>query len=89
MTPGIKNLPGGQEVVLHGFNPSPWAAEAGLVYKVSSRTAKAIQRNPVSERKKKKKNKRKIPGSSKGTSLVPKPYSLTGSRKADTRRVLL
>jgi hypothetical protein len=29
--------------------------EASLVYKVSSRTARAIQRNPVSEKKKKKK----------------------------------
>jgi hypothetical protein len=29
--------------------------EASLVYKVSSRTAKTIQRNPVSEKKKKKK----------------------------------
>jgi hypothetical protein len=28
--------------------------EASLVYKVSSRTARAIQRNPVSEKKKKK-----------------------------------
>jgi hypothetical protein len=33
------------------FNPSTWEAEAGgfcsLVYKVSSKTARAIQRNPV------------------------------------------
>jgi hypothetical protein len=29
--------------------------EVSLVYKVSSRTARAIQRNPVSEKKKKKK----------------------------------
>jgi hypothetical protein len=29
--------------------------EASLVYKVSSRTARAIQRNPVSRKKKKKK----------------------------------
>jgi hypothetical protein len=29
--------------------------EASLVYKVSSRTARAIQRNPVSKKKKKKK----------------------------------
>jgi hypothetical protein len=28
--------------------------EASLVYKVSSRTARAIQRNPVSKKKKKK-----------------------------------
>jgi hypothetical protein len=33
--------------------------EASLVYKVSSRTARAIQRNPVSKKKKKNKNKNK------------------------------
>jgi hypothetical protein len=33
--------------------------EASLVYKVSSRTARAIQRNPVSEKNKKKKKKKK------------------------------
>jgi hypothetical protein len=33
--------------------------EASLVYKVSSRTARAMQRNPVSGKKKKKKRKRK------------------------------
>jgi hypothetical protein len=33
--------------------------EASLVYKVSSRTAKAIQRNPVSKKKKRKKEKKK------------------------------
>jgi hypothetical protein len=52
-------------VVAHAFNPSTREAEAGgflsskasLVYKVSSRTAKAIQRNPVSKiPKRKKKN---------------------------------
>jgi hypothetical protein len=31
--------------------------EASLVYKVSSRTARAIQRNPVLKRKKKKKER--------------------------------
>jgi hypothetical protein len=31
--------------------------EASLVYKVSSRTTRAIQRNPVSKKKKKKKKK--------------------------------
>jgi hypothetical protein len=33
--------------------------EASLVYKVSSRTARAIQRNPVSKNQKKKKKKTK------------------------------
>jgi hypothetical protein len=44
-------------VVAHAFNPSTREAEAGnisefeasLVYKVSSRTARAIQKNPVSK----------------------------------------
>ena len=46
-------------MVAHAFypsNPSTWEAETGgflsLVYKVSSRTARTIQRNPVSEKKK-------------------------------------
>jgi hypothetical protein len=34
--------------------------EASLVYRVSSRTARAAQRNPVSKRKKKKKKKKDI-----------------------------
>jgi hypothetical protein len=51
-------------VVAHAFNPITREAEAGgfisefeasLVYKVSSRTARTTQRNPVSEKKKKKK----------------------------------
>ena len=50
-------------MVAHAFNPSTWEAEAGgflssrpaLVYKVSSRTARAIQRNPVSKNKQIKK----------------------------------
>jgi hypothetical protein len=33
--------------------------KASLVYKVSSRTARAIQRNPVSKKKKKERKKRK------------------------------
>ena len=52
---------------VHAFNPSTWEAEAGgflefevsLVYRVSSRTARATQRNPVSKNKtpKRKTNK--------------------------------
>jgi hypothetical protein len=46
-----------QAVVAYAFNPSTWEGrsrlisefEASLVYKVSSRTARAMQRNPVSE----------------------------------------
>jgi hypothetical protein len=62
-------------VVAHAFNPSTPGGrgsgsrisefEASLVYKVRSRTARAIQRNPVSKNKKQKtknknKNKKKI-----------------------------
>jgi hypothetical protein len=57
-------------VVAHTFNPSTREAEAGrisefeasLVYRVSSRTARATQRNPVlkqTNKQKKKKKKRK------------------------------
>ena len=40
-------------VVVYAFNPSTWEAETGgfLVYKVSSRTARTIQGNPVSNKK--------------------------------------
>jgi hypothetical protein len=53
-------------MVVHAFNPSTWKAEAGgflssksefLVYRVSSRTARAIQRNPDSKNKNKQTNK--------------------------------
>jgi hypothetical protein len=39
-------------VVAHAFNPSTREAEASLVYRVISRTARTTQRNPVSEKKK-------------------------------------
>jgi hypothetical protein len=57
----------------HAFYPSTRGGrgrqisefEASLVYKVSSRTARAIQRNPVSKNKKtkqkRKEKKRKVP----------------------------
>ena len=49
-------------MVAHAFSPRTQKAvgwqisefEASLVYKVSSRTARAIQRNPVSKKKKKR-----------------------------------
>jgi hypothetical protein len=58
----LHNKPG---VVAHAFNPSTQDGrgrrisefEASLVYRVSSRTARAIQRNPVSEKNKTKQNK--------------------------------
>jgi hypothetical protein len=56
--------------VAHTFNPSTWGGkgrwisefEASLVYKVSSRPARATQRNPVSKNKQtNKKKKRNMP----------------------------
>jgi hypothetical protein len=43
-------------VVAHTSNPSPWEAEGGrfLVYRVSSRTARVTQRNPVLKTKQNK-----------------------------------
>jgi hypothetical protein len=63
----------------HTSNPSTWEAEAGgflssrasLVYKVSSRTARATQRNPVSKNQptkqtnKTKQNKKRKKGKKK------------------------
>jgi hypothetical protein len=42
-------------MVAHTFNPSTWETEfkGSLVYRVSSRTARATHRNPVSKNKKK------------------------------------
>jgi hypothetical protein len=37
----------------HSGGRGRWISEASLVYKVSSRTARAIQRNPVLKKKKK------------------------------------
>jgi hypothetical protein len=51
--------------VAHTFNPSSWEAEArwiseaSLVYRVSSRTARATQRNPVWKKKKERKKEKK------------------------------
>ena len=53
-------------VVVHTFNPSLLEAQAGrsmvkanLVYRVSSRTAKAAQRNPVLKKQQQKQTKTK------------------------------
>jgi hypothetical protein len=45
-------------VAAHNFNPSSWEAEASSVYRVSSRTPRATQRNPVLKKPKKKKKKK-------------------------------
>jgi hypothetical protein len=53
--PVVKNKvrPG---MVVHAFSPSTWEAEAGRF--LSSRTARATQRNPVLKNQKKKKKKK-------------------------------
>jgi hypothetical protein len=50
----LKNTSFCRAVVVHAFNTSTWEAEAGgfkasLVYSMSSRIVRAIQRNPVSK----------------------------------------
>ena len=53
-------------LVAHTLNPNTWGQtqadlyefEASLVYRVSSRTARATQRNPVSKNKNKTKNQK-------------------------------
>jgi hypothetical protein len=59
----VKSLHSELGVVAHAFNPSTWEGrgrrisefEASLVYKMSSRTARATQRNPDLRNQKKKK----------------------------------
>ena len=49
-------------VVAHTFNPSTREAEASLVYRVSSRTCRAIQRNHVSKGQNKNQNMAEVIG---------------------------
>jgi hypothetical protein len=65
-------------VVVHAFNPSTWETETGRFLssrtawstnKVSSRTARATQRNPVSKKPKRKKEKEKEKEKEKKTLL--------------------
>jgi hypothetical protein len=69
---GTRNLKLELGMVAHTFNLSSQHSggrgrqiskfEASLVYKMSSRKARAIQRNPVSKHQKKKKKKKKKKG---------------------------
>ena len=54
--------------------------EASMVYKVSSRTAKTIQRNPVLRNKNKNKNKNKKP---KPPSNPPKKLNNNNNKNKD------
>jgi hypothetical protein len=53
----LRKCRGSRAVVAHTFNPSTWEAEAGGF--LSLRTARAIHRNLVSEKKERKERKRK------------------------------
>jgi hypothetical protein len=59
-------------VVEHDFNPREAGIsgfKASLVYKVSSRTARAIQRNPVSKEKQKQQQQKEIHNGQEKTAL--------------------
>jgi hypothetical protein len=56
--------------VAHAFNPSTWKAEAGGF--LSSRTARATLRNPVSKNQKEKRKKRVLAAPDKHLGLVPR-----------------
>jgi hypothetical protein len=56
-------------VVAHAFSPSTWEAEAGGF--LSSRTARATQRNPVSKKYKIQKKKKKKKKSQAGVQAGP------------------
>ena len=64
-----------QGVVAHAFNPSRDRQisefEASLVYKVSSWTARAMQRNPVLKKTEKRKKKKKKKKKNKKNSSLP------------------
>jgi hypothetical protein len=59
--------------------------EASLVYKVSSRTAKATQRNPVS--KKKKKNQQQIKTNKTTTTTTTKESEREGKKERFDREI--
>jgi hypothetical protein len=74
-------------VVAHACNPSIWEAEAGgfefeasLVYRVSSRTARATQRNPVSKNKTKQKTKKHPPKKKEKEKEREKSFSNKGNK---------
>jgi hypothetical protein len=69
-------------MVEHTFNPSTWEAEASLAYRVSSRTARATQRNPVSKNKQtNKQNKTKTKEKKRKVECVPAGSLWLGSRR--------
>jgi hypothetical protein len=59
--------------------------ESSLVYKVSSRTARAIQRNPVSKKQKKKKKKTKQTKNKNKQKNITKQKTKTKQKKTKKR----
>ena len=79
-------------MVVHAFNPSRGRQisefEASLFYKVSYRTARATQRNPVSKEKKKVNDQVKHTGSSsQGPRFSSQDPHQTDHKKYDTSSV--
>jgi hypothetical protein len=64
-------------VVAHAFNPSTWEAEASQVYRVSSRTAWATQRNPVSKKTRNKQQQQTNKTKKVFLNLVFKTFNVT------------
>jgi hypothetical protein len=88
-----------QVVVAHAFNPSTQHSggrgkqisefEASLVYRVSSRTAKDIQKNPVSKTNKQTKTKtknKKQKTKNKNPKKTPKPKNQNQNKKRKERK---
>ena len=82
-------------MVAQAFNPSTpecrgrWISEfeANLVYKVSSRKARAIQRNPVSKNKPNQ-NQNQTKPTNQTNKKTPTKYSIHGSSGASISRIL-
>jgi hypothetical protein len=79
-------------VVVHAFNPSTRGGgigrqisefEASLVYKVSSRTARATQRNPVSKTKQNKTKQNKTKQQQKKTPELSHSQIFTRTLRAN------
>ena len=78
-------------MVVHAFNPGTREAEAGgflnlrpsLVYKVSSRTARAIKRNPVSKNQKKKKKCARMKSGMVVDAWSPNPWEAEAGGSGD------
>jgi hypothetical protein len=71
-----------------GRQISEFEFEASLVYRVSSRTARPIQRNPVSKKKKKttNKNKNKKQNKTKQNKKTTNNKSEEGKRFRETKK---